>query len=99
MSLAGERSRAPPRGSSLLALRSGGTSSYPYHDVLDLRIVLQRQESSLSPDPALLVAAERGSRTAREVLVDHDVARLDVSREPHRLVDVGGKDPGCEAVV
>src|SRR3712207_7383146 len=54
---------------------------------------------SLSPDPALLVAAERGSRTAREVLVDHDVARLDVSREPHRLVDVGGKDPGCEAVV
>jgi hypothetical protein len=72
------RSFSPP------ALRSGGTSSHPDHDVLDLRIVLQRHKAPLSPDPALLTAAEGRSRAAREVPVYHDVARLDVPREPHR---------------
>ncbi len=50
------RSFSPP------ALRSGGTSSHPDHGVLDLRIVLQRHKAPLSPDPALLTAAEGRSR-------------------------------------
>src|SRR5918997_4197827 len=95
---ADRRCCVPLRKSSLPALRSGA-SSHPDHHVLDLCVVLQSLESPLSPDAALLVAAERRPRAAREVLVDHDVACLDVSREPHRAIDVGCKDSGRQAVV
>src|SRR4051812_33130785 len=78
--------RAVPR----LAGHPGGV----LHDVLDARVVLQRVARQVLAEAGSAVAAVRHLADDRDVVVDPDTARAELSSRAQRAVHVAGPDRG-----
>src|SRR5262249_11245757 len=70
----------------------------PDEDVLELRVVVEREGAELAPDPRLLEAAERRGHAHRGVRVDRDGAGLERTGDPKRTGAVSGPDRPGEPV-
>src|SRR5262249_46489514 len=69
------------------------------HDVLDLRVVLERVRAQVLAVARLLVTAVRHLRDQRDVVVDPDGAELELARRVQRPADVARPDRSGQAVI